>query len=260
MKILVTNDDGISAPGIWALAKELRNIAEVVVVAPDREQSAVGTQLTLRQPLRVQKTVPLITGVSSYSVQGTPGDSVILALEKLAKGDVAMVFSGINQGPNLGDDTLISGTVAGALQGYLRDLPSFSFSLAAVDEKYLETAGRLAALLAKRVKAGQLGGELLLNVNVPALPLENIKGIRTAKLAHKMHIDTVREGHDGHNGYYWLVRSKLSRETSHETDIWALEDGYISISALHEAWFGKPSPKIDEEFCRQLFGELRQLS
>ena len=123
MRVLVTNDDGIFAPGLWILVKELKSIARVVVVAPDREQSAIGTAVTLRQPLRVQRVSPLVPGVETYSVEGTPGDSVILALGKLIKSRVDLVISGINQGPNLGDDVLISGTVAAALQGYLRGLP-----------------------------------------------------------------------------------------------------------------------------------------
>ena len=117
MKILVTNDDGIFAPGLWTLVKELRNIAQVVVVAPDRQQSAIGTAVTLHQPLRIQKIRPAVPEVETYSVEGTPADSVILALGKLAKNKVDTVISGINQGPNLGNDVLISGTVGAALQG-----------------------------------------------------------------------------------------------------------------------------------------------
>jgi len=116
MQILITNDDGILSPGLWALAAELKSIARVVVVAPDREQSASGTAVSLRQPLRVQKIPPSISGVEAYSVEGTPCDSVILALGRLIKGEVNLVVSGINQGYNLGDDILISGTVGAALQ------------------------------------------------------------------------------------------------------------------------------------------------
>ena len=119
MKILVTNDDGIFARGLWVLAKELSSIAQVIVVAPDREQSAIGTAVTLHQPLRAQKVRPILPEIETYSVEGTPADSVILALGKLVKGKVDLVISGINQGQNLGQDVLISGTVSAALQGYL---------------------------------------------------------------------------------------------------------------------------------------------
>jgi 5'-nucleotidase len=145
--ILVANDDGIFAPGLWALARELKNIDDVVAVAPDREQSATGTSVTLRQPLRVRKISPVVSDVNTFAVEGTPSDSVILGLEKLAK-DAGMVVSGINSGQNLGDDVLISGTVGAALQGYLRNLPAIAVSVGTVDTADLQTAARLVRLLA----------------------------------------------------------------------------------------------------------------
>ena len=106
MKILVTNDDGIFAEGLWILVKALKSIAQVIVVAPDREQSAAGTAVTLHQPLRIQKVAPMVPEIETYAVEGTPSDSVILALGKLAKGKIDLVISGINQGLNLGDDAI----------------------------------------------------------------------------------------------------------------------------------------------------------
>lgn len=123
MKILVTNDDGISSEGLWTLVKELKNIAQVIVTAPDREQSAIGTAVTLHQPLRVKRVRPMVPEVETYSIEGTPADSVILALSKLIKDRVDLVVSGINQGLNLGNDVPISGTVGSALQGYLHGFP-----------------------------------------------------------------------------------------------------------------------------------------
>ena len=117
MRILVSNDDGVYADGIWTLARELSRIAEVVIVAPDREQSAVGTAVSLRKPLRVQKLVSLIPPIQAFSVEGTPSDSVIVGLGKLVSEKVDMVVSGINQGTNLGEDVLISGTVGAARSG-----------------------------------------------------------------------------------------------------------------------------------------------
>jgi len=148
MKILVTNDDGIFASGLWTLVRELKSIAQVVVVAPDREQSATGTAVTLRQPLRVQRVAPMVTDIEAFSVEGTPCDSVILALGKLMKNSADLVISGINQGPNLGDDILISGTVGAALQGYLRGLPALAISVAGAEKAYLDNAAKLATLLA----------------------------------------------------------------------------------------------------------------
>src|SRR4030042_1065086 len=163
MKILVTNDDGILADGLWKLVKELKNVAQVVVVAPDREQSAIGTAVTLRQPLRVQKVAPMVAGIEAYSVEGTPCDSVILALGKLIKDGIQMVISGINPGPNLGDDVLISGTVGAALQGYLRGLPALAVSVDVGTSHSLSAAARLAALLAQKIETKILPGNIFLN-------------------------------------------------------------------------------------------------
>jgi 5'-nucleotidase len=254
--ILVSNDDGIFAPGLWELAKELKAIEEVTAVAPDREQSATGTSVTLRNPLRVRKVTPIIEGVATYGVEGTPGDSVILGLEKLAP-DAGMVVSGINSGQNLGDDVLISGTVGAALQGYLRNLPSIAISVGTIDTADLKTAARLTALLVRRINSGALPRDIFLNVNLPDAELDRVKGIRVSRLAHKTHIDSVKEGNDGRRDYYWLVRRKLDLVSMDDTDIWAVEHGYISITALHTALFRRPAPEMGEAFCKELFAELK---
>ena len=257
MKILVTNDDGISAQGLWTLVKELKTIAQVVVVAPDREQSAIGTAVTLRQPLRIQRGTPVVPGVETYSVEGTPADSVILALSKLVK-NIDLVISGINHGLNLGDDVLISGTVGAALQGYLRGLPTLAFSLAETDSSYVNTAAKLATLLAKKIHSNGLPTNVFLNVNLPSLPLAKIKGLKITRLGSKSHIDTVEEGHDGKREYYWLVRQKLSKNTDRKTDIWAIENGNISITALYTSLFNRPSPSILNSLCSDLLQELQR--
>jgi len=258
MRILVTNDDGIAAPGLWAIAAEASRTHEVFVVAPDREQSAIGTAVTLRQPLRVRQTEPQKPGIVAYSVEGSPSDSVILSLEKLVKERVDLVISGINQGANLGDDVLISGTVGAALQGYLRNLPSIAISIATIENRHLDIAARLAALLATKIDNRVLPRDIFLNVNLPDLPLSEIKGIRITQLAHKTHIDSVNEGHDGRREYYWLVRRRLSQEVDPRTDIWAIENGYISINALHASLFGKPPLERPEKLCAELMKELTQ--
>ena len=149
MRILLTNDDGIYAEGLWALVRVLKDLAQVIVVAPDREQSAIGTAVTLFQALKVHKTSPLVPDIETYSVEGTPSDCVILALSKLVKDRIDVVVSGINQGANLGDDVLISGTVSAALQGYLRGLPAIAVSVAGKDGLNMDNAAKLATLLAK---------------------------------------------------------------------------------------------------------------
>jgi len=258
MKILVTNDDGIFAQGLWILVKELKSIAQVVVAAPDREQSAIGTAVTLRQPLRAQKMRPVVPGVETYSVEGTPADSVILALDKLAKGKIDLVVSGINHGSNLGDDVLISGTVGAALQGYLHGLPAVAISVAFGDNLYLDNAARLAALLVKKIDTNALPTNTFLNVNLPNLPLTEIKGAKVTRLASESHTDTVEESHDGRRTYYWLIRQGINKDTDKKTDIWAIEQGNISITPLHTSLLNKPSPPIPKNLCPDLLRELRE--
>ena len=255
MKILVTNDDGIFAQGLWILVKELKSIAQVIVVAPDREQSAIGTAVTLCQPLRIQRVKPMVPDVETYSVEGTPADSVILALGKLVKNKIDLVVSGINQGPNLGDDVLISGTVGAALQGYLRGFPALAISMGSVDSPYLDNAAKLAALLAKKIDANALPSSIFLNVN---LPLAKVKGIKITQLASGSHTDTVEEGHDGKRTYYWLVRQKINKSTNKKTDIWAIEQGNISITPLHANLLNKPSPAITDSLFSDIFRELQR--
>jgi len=257
MKVLVTNDDGIFAQGLWTLVKELTNIAQVVVVAPDREQSAIGTAVTLHQPLRVQKVSPLVPGVETYSVEGTPADCVILALGKLIN-KIDLVVSGINHGANLGDDVSISGTVGAALQGYLRGLPALAISVALGESLHLDTAAKLTLLLAKKIDRGVLPTNIFLNVNLPNLPLAKIKGAKITWLASKSHTNTVEEGDDGKRKYYWLVRQKINKAVDEKTDIWTIEQDSISITPLHTHLFNKPSPTIPDSLCSSLFQELQQ--
>ena len=258
MEILVTNDDGIFAPGLWKLVKGLQQIGRVSVVAPDREQSALGTAVTLRQPLRVRKISPLVAGVEAYSVEGTPADSVILGFGKLLKNKVDLVVSGINSGPNLGDDVLISGTVGAALQGYLRGSPALAISIDSLDNLYLDNAARLAVLLAEKLAGNAIPGNIFLNVNLPGLSLEETRGIQITGLASRSHIDTVEEGHDGRKAYYWLVRQKINRDAKEGTDIHAIEGGNISITPLHTELLNKTSPRIPASLCSELLVELQR--
>jgi 5'-nucleotidase len=258
MRVLVTNDDGIFAEGLWALVKELRNIAQVIVVAPIREQSAVGTAVTLHQPLRIQKVSQIVSGVETYSVEGTPADCAILALGRLVKDKVDLVVSGINHGPNLGDDVLISGTVSAALQSYLRGFPALAISVAAADSLYLHNAAKVATLLARKFDFGALSPSVLLNVNLPSVPLAEIKGVKVTQLAGKTHIDTVEESNNGRGQYYWLVRQKTNRITDSQTDVWAVERGNISITPLHTSLLNRSAPAIPDDLCSDLLQGLWQ--
>jgi 5'-nucleotidase len=260
MNILVSNDDGIYAEGLWALVRELAGIARVTVVAPDREQSARGTAITLRQPFRVQPVVSPVDGVSAYAVAGTPADSVIVALGRLINEKVDLVISGINRGPNLGDDVLVSGTVGAALQGYLRGLPAIAISLVVrldTDEHlHLDTAAKTAALLAARIYCSGWGAGSLLNVNVPNLPPQSIKGVVLTQLAHKTHIETVEEDQDNKQSCFWLERRNVYQDSERRTDIRAVAQGNIAVTRLDIALSGKRTNPISTGFCRDIFREL----
>ena len=230
MKILVTNDEGIYAKGLWVLVEELRKRVQVIVVAPDREQSGVGTAVTLHLPLRIKEVTPLVPGVEAYSVEGTPADSVILALQRIAKDSVDIVISGINEGPNLGSDVFISGTVGAALQGYFYGLPSLALSVSATGDVHFGAAARLAGLLAGKIEDKTLSGKFLLNINLPDLPTEEIKGVEVTQLAGRSYADLVQEGHDGRRSYYWIVRGEPQWQNNERTDIWALRKSSVSIT------------------------------
>ena len=259
MKILATNDDGIFAGGLWTLVKELSNIAQLVVAAPDRELSAMGTAVSLHQPVRARKVIPMVAGVEAYAVEGTPADSVILALDKLAKDKIDLVISGINRGANLGDDVLISGTVGAALQGYLHSLPAFAISVALGDNLYLSDAAKFAALLARKIELGALPANICLNVNLPNLPMGKIKGVKITSPASKSHTDIVEERYDGKRQYYWFVRQRINKPVDEKTDTWAIEQGNISITPLLTSQLNKLSPPIPDSLCSNLFRELQQV-
>jgi 5'-nucleotidase len=261
MRILVTNDDGMFADGLWALAAELKHLGDVTVVCPDREQSAIGTAITLTQPLRVQKLRPMVSGVTAFAVQGTPGDSVILALEKLAAGKIDVVVSGINEGLNVGTDVLISGTVGAALQGYLRGFSSIALSVPGKDRANLELAARLGRLLVKRIESAALPSPLFLNVNLPERGVGDLAGTRITRLAAESHVDTAREGHDGKRGYFWLVRQRRPESRHAEgTDMAAIDNGFVSLTPLHlydEAGEGQSSEQFcTDELCAGISNEL----
>lgn len=257
MKVLVTNDDGISAQGLWTLVKALNRIAQVIVVAPDRERSAIGSAVTLHQRIRAKRVKPEVPGVETYSVEGTPADSVILALTKLIPDKVDLVISGINHGPNLGDDVFISGTVGAAWQGYLHGFHAVAVSVDSWDNPYLDAAAELAALLAKRIESNSLPAKIFLNVNLPNLPLVQIRGLEITRLANGSHSDRVEEGYDGKKRYYQLIRYKIDKATDHKTDIWAIEQGNISITPLLANLFNQPSTLIPDSLYSNLFQELQ---
>jgi len=236
MRILVTNDDGIYAEGLWLLVEAIQRVAEPVIVAPDREQTGVGTAVSLLRPLRSTRILPMVQETEAYLVEGTPADCVILGLDKLA-GQVGAVFSGINQGANLGNDIIISGTVGGALQGYFHGLPSVAMSVASITNVQYAPAARLATLLAQLAVDGALPNDALLNVNVPSLPLEQIAGIELTRLGKRIYHDVIDESEDRRGKkYYWISRGRPDWRMDAGDDVSAILQGRISITPLHSDW------------------------
>lgn len=260
MKILVTNDDGVNARGLWALVEALRGENEVVVVAPDREQSGVGASVTLHHPLRVNTVSPQIPGIETYAVEGTPADCIILALGTLIKGGVDLVFSGINHGANLGNDMLISGTVGAVFQAHFLGLPSIALSVVGLVDTHLEVAAQLAPLLARQVAGGALPPQVLLNINLPNLPREQIRGIEITHLGRRGYADVINEGHDGKRKYYWIVRGKPEWDISEGTDAWAVDAGKISITPLQSDFTSGHSLIPLRSLCSALFPHLNSCS
>lgn len=224
--ILVTNDDGVHAPGIKALAGALAALGEVHVVAPDREVSACGQSLTLKHPLRAEKIQDQV-----YSVDGTPADCVNLALVKLLPRRPDLVVSGINRGANLGEDVFYSGTVGGAREGTFFRVPSMAVSLAARTESDFSQAAAVAVKLAGMVLEKGLPERTLLNVNVPAgTPV----GAMITVQGRREHEGTILEGLDPRSKTYYWIEEGSDRWTTDETsDIHAIRQGYISITPLH---------------------------
>jgi len=233
LRILATNDDGVYAEGLRASVDQLREVAEVIVVAPDREQSGVGTAITLNAPIRAMEIRPIAEGVKTYAVEGTPADSAILALESLLEEKVDLVVSGINRGANLGNDILISGTMGAAFQGFFRGIPAFALSVAALKDVHYQTAALVGKMLAQAVDRGDLTSPLLLNVNVPNQPMDKIKGISLTQIGRRTYMDVVKEDDDGRRKYYWITRDKPGWVMEKGLDIWAVRRKRISITPIH---------------------------
>jgi 5'-nucleotidase len=232
MYVLVTNDDGYESPGLWHLARVMAEFGGVLVVAPNEQHSGVGTSVTLRRGLEIAEIESDVPSVPAYHVNGTPADCVILGLRKLARGHIDLVVSGINYGANLGNDVLVSGTVGGALQGHFRGIPSIAFSLDVAGEPHWDTAAVIARLLGQQAANGCLPEEYFLNVNVPALPMQALKGIAVTHVARGGYIRLMEHPRSG--------TSELRREVHVTdrpgypagTDIRAIVDGHVSISPL----------------------------
>ena len=256
MKILVTNDDGIASPGLWSLAESLKRVGDVTVVAPDRQQSGVGSSVTLHHAVRMAPTIFNRNGIPSYAVEGSPGDCVVLATEKLLDSPVDLLVSGINTGSNMGNDVFVSGTVGAAFHGFFRGIPSMAVSVTSLYDVHFQAAAEIAYLLAKKAQQGRFPPRAFINVNVPNKPLSELKGLKVTRLADGSYIETVEEGADPRRLFYWINRSKPSWTSQPGTDIWAAEHDLISVTPLHNDVTALPLLSDMESVTENMFQDL----
>jgi 5'-nucleotidase len=227
MVVLLTNDDGISAEGLQALKKELEEMAEVWVVAPDRERSATSHSLTLRQPLKSKKI-----GDREISVEGTPTDCVILGVKGILGSKPDMVVSGMNHGPNLGEDVFYSGTVAAAMEGTLLGIPSIAFSIVGKQGLQLGNVG-ICRRIIELIGGYGLSEHTFLNINIPNVTPEEIRGARVTVLGNRVYRDTASEETDHDGATTYSIGGELSWERKAGTDFSAIEEKMVSITPLH---------------------------
>ena len=228
MRILVSNDDGYTAPGLEALVQALQGLGELTVVAPETNHSGASNSLTLNRPLTVR------TAANGFiCVNGTPSDCVHVALTGLMDARPDLVVSGINNGANMGDDTLYSGTVAAAAEGHLFGIPSIAFSLAEKGWAHLESAARAARQVVERQIAQPLGAPVLLNVNIPSRPFEALDGFRVTRLGKRHPSEpVVRTTTPYGDTVYWIGPVGLAADAAPGTDFHAVAEGAVSVTPL----------------------------
>lgn len=228
MRILLSNDDGYFAPGIAVLEQALKPLAEVTVVAPERDRSGASNSLTLDRPLTVRRSQN-----GFYYVNGTPTDCVHLAVTGLLDTLPDIVMSGINHGANMGDDTIYSGTVAAATEGFLLGLPSVAISLVADGSDHYDTAARIAFELVQRFKSAPLGAPALLNVNVPDLPYERLRGVEVTRLGRRHKAEPVVKSTTPRGDVvYWVGAAGGAQDAGEGTDFHAIAQQVVSITPL----------------------------
>jgi len=226
MKFLLSNDDGYQAPGINELAHTLSTIGEVVIVAPEENKSASSSSLTLKNPLTITEYKENI-----YFINGTPTDCVHIALSGFLKFKPDMVISGINDGPNMGDDTIYSGTVAAAMEGYLLDIPSLAISMSQYDPKHYSTAGQVVLDLIPKIK--NLQQSILLNINVPDIPYNELKGTEITRLGKRHKAEPIiHHPNQKDKLMYWVGAAGEPNDGGPGTDFFAIKNEKVSISPI----------------------------
>lgn len=230
MNILCTNDDGYLATGIRVLASASRSLGAVTMVAPDREQSATSHSLTLHHPLRARRTVD-----GTWVVDGTPTDCVILAVNELFDGKPDICVSGINHGPNMGEDVLYSGTVAAAMEATVIGIPSVAISY--TGDQYEELEGWedvVGRILENILRDKSFPDDTLFNVNLPGVPPDEVKGIRVTSLGRRRYSESITRALDPQGKeYFWIGGGVATWRGPKDSDFQAIEDGYVSVTPLH---------------------------
>jgi 5'-nucleotidase len=228
MRILLSNDDGYLAPGLVQLANSLAGLGELSVVAPESNCSGASNSLTLDRPLHLRKA-----GNGFQYVNGTPSDCVHLAVTGVFAEQPDMVVSGINFGANMGDDTIYSGTVAAATEGYLLGVPSIALSLASFAGQHFDTAGRVARELVQRFSAQAFPAPVLLNVNVPDVPYEQLRGIQVTRLGRRHKAEpAVKSVTPRGETVYWIGAAGPAADAGEGTDFYAVQHGWVSVTPL----------------------------
>ncbi|HMP73075.1 MAG TPA: 5'/3'-nucleotidase SurE [Kiritimatiellia bacterium] len=234
MRILICNDDGIHAPGIHALYHAVKDLGDVTVAAPDRERSAVGHAITISDPIKC-KEVQFEDSFKGYAIGGTPADCVKLAVYALVDQRPDLIISGINLGPNAGISVIYSGTVSAATEGTILGIPSIAISLNTFQNPNWDTPAKVARAVAQRVIEQGLPEETLLNVNVPNLPWEHIKGYKTTSMGRSRFEEVFHHRTDPRGNVYYWMDGELELHTGQEnSDVQALEEGFVSLTPI---WF-----------------------
>ena len=229
--ILITNDDGITAPGIRNLVEAVIGLGQVVVVAPDKPQSGMGHAITIGVPLRLNKVEDILAGVETWQTSGTPVDCVKLAVDKILHRKPDICLSGINHGANHSINVIYSGTMSAAMEASIESIPSIGFSLLDYRFEADFTAAKFyVRKIVESLLKTKMDKHLLLNVNIPVVPLDEMKGIKICRQAYAKYEEDFDERLDPHGKkYYWLTGEFINFDKGDDTDVWALQNNYVSI-------------------------------
>lgn len=230
--ILITNDDGVTAPGIAALVDAVKDLAKIVVIAPDKAQSGMGHAITIGSPLRMSKVKTFGEDIEAYSCNGTPVDCVKLAVDKILHRRPDICLSGVNHGANHSINVIYSGTMSAALEAAIESIPSIGFSLLdySLDADF-SGAKKYARILVEQILSKKnIDKHLCLNVNFPAIPVESLKGLKVCRQAYAKYEEDFMERVDPHGkNYYWLTGEFVNFDRGRDTDVWALNNNYASL-------------------------------